>query len=62
MKKLIISLFFLTSCSFNNNSAYLNEETNSNYEELNYEKDYTFSEYGKILKHYSDNNNIPRLN
>ena len=49
MKKLILILFLLTSCSLNNDSAYWNENLNLNYEELKYDKDYTFDEYGIIL-------------
>ena len=62
MKKLILFLFLLTSCSINSNSTYWNENINSNYEELNYAKDYTFDEYGEILQKYSNNNKIPKLN
>jgi len=62
MKKLILFLFLLTSCSFNNDSAYWNKNSNSNYEELKYDKDYTFNEYGKILEQYSAKNKIPNLN
>ena len=53
MKKLIFILFLFTSCSLNNDSAYWNENLNLNYEELKYDKDYTFDEYGKILEKYS---------
>ena len=55
-------MFLLTSCSFNSDSSYWNETINSNYEELEYAKDYTFEEYGKILKIYSNKNKIPKLN
>ena len=44
MKKLILLLFLLTSCSLNTDSAYWNENLNINYEELKYDKDYTFDE------------------
>ena len=62
MKKLILFLFLLTSCSFNNDSSYLNENLNSKYEKLKYDKDYTFDEYGKILEKYSAKNKTPKIN
>ena len=61
MKKFILFIFFTTSCSLNSNSTYLNESLNSNYELLLYDKNYTFEEYGKILKQYSVNKGIPKL-
>jgi|TARA_Y100000590_G_scaffold225302_1_gene254713 hypothetical protein len=62
MKKLILFLFILTSCSFNSDSAYWNENLYTNYEELDYDKNYTFDEYGKILDQYSDRKEFPDLN
>ena len=62
MKKLILIMFLLTSCSLNNDSAYWNENLNLNYEELKYDKDYTFDEYGKILEKYSAKNKTPKIN
>ena len=62
MKKIIFCLFLLTSCSLNSDSAYWNETWNSNYEELKYDNDYTVNEYEKILKQYSDRNEMPKLN
>ena len=62
MKKLILFLILLTSCSLNTNSTYWNEDSNLTYEELNYEKDYTFDEYGRILDQYDDRKEIPNLN
>ena len=62
MKKLILFLLLLTSCSLNSNSAYWNENSNITYEELKYEKDYSFDEYGKILEQYGDRKGIPELN
>ena len=62
MKKLILILFLFTSCSLNNDSAYWNENLNLNYEELKYDKDYTFDEYGKILEKYSAKNKTPKIN
>ena len=62
MKKLILFLFLLNSCSLNSDSTYWNENVNSNYEELKYDKDYTLKEYGKILDQYSDRKETPNLN
>ena len=62
MKKLILFLLLLTSCSLNSNSAYWNENSNIIYEELKYEKDYSFDEYGKILQQYDYRKEIPKLN
>ena len=62
MKKLILILFLFTSCSLNNDSAYRNENLKLNYEELKYDKDYTFDEYGKILEKYSAKNKTPKIN
>ena len=62
MKKLILILFLFTSCSLNNDSAYWNENLNLNYEEIKYDKDYTFDEYGKILEKYSTKNKTPKIN
>ena len=62
MKKLILFFFLLTSCSLNNDGTYLNENLNFNYEELKYNKNYTFDEYGKILEKYSAKNKTPKIN
>tara|TARA_B100001079_G_C16200913_1_gene421431 strand:+ start:52 stop:240 length:189 start_codon:yes stop_codon:yes gene_type:complete len=62
MKKLILFLLLLTSCSLNSNSTYSNENSNSTYEELKYEKDYSFDEYGRILEQYGDRKETPKLN
>ena len=62
MKKLILFLLLLTSCSLNSNSAYWNENSNIIYEELKYDKDYTFDEYGKILEKYNAKNKTPNIN
>ena len=62
MKKLILFLVLLTSCSLNSNGTYWNENLNSNYEELKYEKDYSFDEYGRLLKQYGDRKETPKLN
>ena len=52
----------LTSCSLNTSSNYWNENLNANYEELNYDKDYTFDEYKNILDMYNKKTEIPNLN
>ena len=62
MKKIILFIFFTTSCSISTNSTYIDESFNSNYEELEYDKDYTFIEYENVLKKYSNNKGIPKLN
>ena len=62
MKKLILFFCLLTSCSFNSDSAYWNENSNKMYEDLKYDKDYTFNEYSKILDDYSKRNEIPNIN
>ena len=62
MKKLILFLFLLNSCSLNSDSAYWDKNLNFNYEELKYDKDYTFGEYGKVLEKYSEKNKIPNIN
>lgn len=62
MKKFIIFLFLLTSCSFNSNTASWNENLNSSYEELKYDEDYTFDEYEKILDRYNERKKTPKLN
>ena len=62
MKKLILCLFILTSCSPNSDRPYLEESLNSNYEELKYDKNYTLNEYKKILNQYSDKKETPNLN
>ena len=62
MKKLILFLFLLNSCSLNNDSTYWNKNLNFNYEELKYDKNYTFGEYGKILDEYSKKNKTPNIN
>ena len=62
MKKLIFFLFLISSCSININSTYWNENSNSSYEVLKYEKDYSFDEYGRILEQYDDRKEIPKLN
>ena len=62
MKKLILFLLLLTSCSLNSNSAYWKENSNLTFEELKFDKEYSFDEYGRILEHYDDRTEIPKLN
>ena len=62
MKKFIIFLFLLTSCSFNSNTAYWKENLDSRSQELKFDEDYTFEEYDKILDHYNDRKETPKLN
>ena len=62
MKKLILFLLLLTSCSLNSNGTDWNENLNLTYEKLKYEKDYSFDEYGRILEQYGDRKETPKLN
>ncbi len=62
MKKFFLLLLLLNSCSLNSDSSFWNESINSNYEELTFDKDYTFKEYGEILDKYNDNTKIPKIN
>ena len=52
----------LTSCSLNSDSTYWNQNLYSTYEELKYDKDYTFNEYGKALDNYNAKSKIPNIN
>ena len=51
MKKLILFLLLLTSCSLNSNSTAIGMKTQiqKTMKILKYEKDYSFDEYGRIL-------------
>ena len=62
MKKLILLFLILPSCSLNSDSAYWNQNLYSEYEVLEYDKDYTFKEYGKMLNRYNDKSEMPNLN
>tara|TARA_Y100000590_G_C15592118_1_gene966516 strand:- start:48 stop:236 length:189 start_codon:yes stop_codon:yes gene_type:complete len=62
MKNLYFFLILLTSCSFNNNSAYWSNSLNSTYEEIKYEKDYTLKEYNEALDKYNKKQGVPDLN
>ncbi len=61
MKKIILFLFLLTSCSINSDSAYWNESLYSDYEELKYDKEYTFNEYEEILDKYTAKSEVPNI-
>ena len=61
MKKMILFLFLLTSCSINSDSAYWNESLYSDYEELKYDKEYTFNEYEEILDKYTAKSEVPNI-
>ena len=54
--KIIILLFLLTSCSFNKTNSLNNKKI------LNFDKDYTFTEFSIILKKYNDTSGYPNLN
>ena len=62
IKILLLLLFFLTSCSLNSDSAYWNQKLYSDYEELKYDKDYSFNEYNEILDKYSAQSETPNIN
>ena len=55
--KLVFLFLFLFSCSLNNRSDYLNKDLN-----LDYNKDYSVEEYGKILEGYNDRTDFPNIN
>ena len=52
----------LSSCSLNSDSTYWNQNLYTTYEELKYDKDYTFKEYSKILDKYNAKSKMPNLN
>ena len=63
MKLIFLFLFFsLVSCSLNNTGDYWNKNLNLDKENLDYEKDYSIEEYGKILDAYNDRTNFPNIN
>ena len=59
MKKIIL-LILLTSCSFNNTSNYWN--SNMKKELLDFDKDYSFLEFKKLLETYNDQSVYPDIN
>ena len=63
MKLVFLFLFLsLLSCSLNNTSDYWNRNLNLDKENLDYDKDYSIEEYGKILKRYNDRTDFPNIN
>ena len=62
MKKtfILLLLFLLTSCSFQNTVNYWND--NKNKEILDFNKKYTFNEYGEILEKYNARKGYPIIN
>ena len=60
MKKIIIILLLLTSCSIQNTGNLRNG--NINKEILDFDKDYTFKEYGAILEKYNARTGYPKIN
>ena len=61
MKKLILIIFFLSSCSFNNTGEYWNKKI-VNEDSIDFNKDYTFDEYKIILKNYNTLTKYPNIN
>jgi len=62
IKIFLFLLLVLTSCSLNSDSAYWNENLYSDYEELTYDKDYSYKEYNEILDKYSSQSETPKIN
>ena len=62
MKKIILIFFLLAACSFNSDTVYWNENSEIDYEEIKYHKDYTFKKYGEILEKYNVKTEIPSIN
>ena len=62
MKKIFILLLLilLTSCSFQNTENYWKD--NLNKEILDFNKKYTFKEYGEILEKYNARTGYPKIN
>ena len=62
--KLLFLFFFLLllSCSLNNTGDYWNKNLNLHKENLDYKKDYSIEEYGKILDAYNDRTDFPNIN
>ena len=54
--KIIILLLLLTSCSFNKTSDLNNKKI------LNFDNDYTFTEFSIILEKYNDRTSYPNIN
>ena len=60
MKKILIIILFLTSCSFQNTGNYW--DNNLNNKILDFEREYTFNEYKTILEKYNDRKGFPKIN
>ena len=60
MKKFILLLFFLNSCSFNNTADFWNKNIDTTMP--NFNNEYTFEEYKVILKKYSKIKEYPIIN
>ena len=60
MKKMILFLILLNSCSISNTSNYWN--SNLKKEVLNFDNEYTYKEYKIILKKYNDRTDYPNIN
>ena len=54
MKRLILILFLLSSCTINNNKLNVAEP-------INFDKDYSISEYKKLLDLYNDKKGYPNI-
>tara|TARA_B100000427_G_scaffold214468_1_gene178943 strand:- start:124 stop:312 length:189 start_codon:yes stop_codon:yes gene_type:complete len=61
MKKIIFIMFLLTSCSFNNDSAFWTQDSKYAFKNLEYDKDYSLEEYERILNQYNKQNSYPKL-
>ena len=60
MRKFYILFLLLTACSFDNTKNYWND--NLNKEILDFNKKYTFKEYGEILEKYNVRKGYPIIN
>jgi hypothetical protein len=56
MKKILLILILLTSCSSNDNLSNINNNMNS--ENV---FDLSINQYKKMLKYYNDNNDYPKI-
>ena len=57
MKKLILIIFFLSSCSFNNTGEYWNKKI-VNEDSIDFNKDYTFDELNTTISELIDGGNL----
>ena len=58
----MLLLIFNNSCSLNASNDYWNNNINVNTENLDFDKDYSFKEYEKILDGYNDRTEFPNIN